>query len=323
MSKITVQKINDIKIKPLKETSKIEVKPAKGHEMFSDPYTQLAILSRKKSGKSVLIGNIIKKCAQPGYSTVIVFSTTVQKDPAWLALAKYCKRKGIAFKGLQEIVSVDGNGVKKDFLQEFMRTVLKTGEEEVIDSEASSSSSASEEDGSGSEESEPNSSEYSSEEEQSQFNFNMTHPSKPIKFLRDTPSIKREYPTISPQWVLCFDDISDELKRPSVQALMRKNRHLKSMCIYSSQDARDVVPSGHRNMDAFCLFGALDDSILEKIKRDAGLSVPLDTLMKMYRTATKEKYSFLTIDVPLEQYRIGFSKIFNITNKDANSEKTN
>lgn len=309
MPKITVQKINDIKVKPLKETSRIEVKPAKGHDMFSDPYTQLAILSKKKSGKSVLIGNIVKKCAQPGYTTVIVFSTTVLKDPAWLALGKYCKRKGIDFKGLQEIVSVDGNGHKKDFLQEFMRTVLKTGEEEVVNSD---------------EESE-NSSEYSSEEEEysddePHFNFNMTHQSKPIKFIRDTPSVKREYPTIAPQWVLCFDDISDELKRPSVQALMRKNRHLKAMCIYSSQDARDVVPSGHRNMDAFCLFGALPDSIIEKIKKDAGLSVPLDTLLKMYRMATAKKFNFLTIDVPNEQYRMNFDKKFNIITNSKDEE---
>jgi hypothetical protein len=101
---------------------------------------------------------------------------------------------------------------------------------------------------------------------------------------------------------------------------MRKNRHLKSFCCYSSQDARDVVPSGHRNMDAFCLFGALPDSILEKIKKDAGLTIPLDTLLKIYRMATAKKFNFLTIDVPNEQYRMNFDKKINIISNSKDEE---
>jgi hypothetical protein len=281
--------------------------------MFDDPYYQVAILSAKKSGKSVLISNIVKKCSQPGYSTVIVFASTILRDPAYIALAKYCKRKGIDFQGRDSIREIDSNGRKKDFLAEFIKTVLKTSDEEVIDSDESDyeSEALSEDD-------------YYSEEEEPHFNFNSVKGSKPIKFIQDTPSIKKEYPTIAPRYVLVFDDLSDELKYPSVQVLMRKNRHIQSMCIYSSQDARDVVPSGHRNMDAFCVFGRLDDSILEKIKKDAGLNVSMDTLMTMYRKATEKKYSFLTIDVPLQQYKICFDRKFNIISSNKNdSEEAN
>lgn len=301
--KLTIQKINDIEVKPLK-TKNVVVKPARGADMFTDPYFQCFILSRKKSGKSVLISNIVKKCAQPGYTTVICFSTTVNKDPAWLALKQYCKKKGIDFQGLTEIVSTDQNGSKRDFLSDFMKMVLKTGNEEVVDSEAEDEAEDSQD--------EDSQDDYDSEESDSEPEFYQVNRLKPIKFVQDTPSIKKEYPTIAPQWLLCFDDISEELKRPSVQAFLKKSRHLLCSVLIASQDCRDILPACHRQADAYCLFAGLDDSVLEKIRRDAGLSVSLETLLKMYRASTAKKFNFFYIDVRNDQFRRNFNEKFNI-----------
>ena len=304
---ITIQKINNVQVKPMKIKNKLD-RPAKGHDMFTNPYSNVFILSRKNSGKSCLISNIIQKCCRKDFTTVVVFSNTIHKDPTWIALKKWCKKKGLDFVGHTSIRYTDSNGSKKDALNDLLKEDREVGDEEELDSEESKSEDQSS---------------YSSEESMSEpdepqhFNFG-TRPNKPIKFIKDAPSTKIEYPTIAPRLFIVFDDISSDLKLPSVQELIKQNRHYESMCCFSSQHIKDLLPSCHENADAYCLFSGLNEDALEKIKKDASLNVSLDTLMKMYKKATEKKYSFFYIDVRNDQFRICFDRKFNIiTNKDA------
>jgi len=307
---ITIQKINNVQVKPMKIKNKLD-RPAKGHDMFTNPYSNIFILSRKNSGKSVLIANIIKKCCRKDFTTVVVFSNTIHKDPTWIALKKWCKKKGLDFVGHTSIRYTDSNGSKKDALNDLLKKDREVGDEEELDSEESksedqSSYSSEEEDESMSEPDEPQ-----------HFNFGL-RPSKPIKMISERPSTKIEYPTIAPRLFIVFDDISSDLKLPSVQELIKQNRHYESMCCFSSQHIKDLLPSCHQNADAYCLFSGLGEDALAKIKEDASLHVSLNTLMKMYKKSTEKKFSFFYIDVRNDQFRINFDRKFNIiTNKDA------
>jgi hypothetical protein len=318
---ITIQRINTVEVKPIKIKGKDE-RPAKGYDMFPMPFFNTFILSKRNSGKSVLVANILKKCCRKNYSTVVIFSNTLYKDGTWITLRKWCKKNHIDFVGHTDIKYTDSNGVKHDALGDLLKRSREVGEEEVLDSDASDSEESK---SSGSEE------DYSEDdipEEDQPTHFNYSIRPKKIhisyKCVSETPSAKIEYPTIAPKLFIIFDDISSDLKLPSVQELVKNSRHYLAACCFSSQAVVDVLPSCRKNANYFCLFAGLNESDLERVRVDGGLPVSIETLMKMYKEATKHRYSFLYIDCDNGQFRINFNRKFNIvTNKqDANKKSS-
>ena len=110
--KVEIKKINNCTIKEAKKIS--DDRPAKCQEIFSDPYSNIFIVARKKSGKSTLISNMIKKII--GRNThVIVFCSTVHKDPTWISIKDFLKKNGI--KATYFLGIIEG---KEDHLKQFM-----------------------------------------------------------------------------------------------------------------------------------------------------------------------------------------------------------
>lgn len=73
------KQINDIKVKPIKTLFNDKI--IKHKEMFNNAYPNIFISSKKNSGKSTLIFNIIKYCAlKNGKTKVRLFSTTYDND---------------------------------------------------------------------------------------------------------------------------------------------------------------------------------------------------------------------------------------------------
>jgi hypothetical protein len=312
---ITLQKINDVKVKPIKIKNPLN-KPAKGEDMFPNPFGNIIIVARKNSGKSNLIANIIKNCAEPGETSVICMSTTVNKDPIWHSMKIWCKQRNIPFEGVTELTTLDGNHKKTNFLTEFMKTVLKGGEEHDPDDEDSEDGEqygdGRSEDESGSEESDAD----LDEDEQydiRDFGMPTVKPRSGIKFPKDKTSLKKEKPYVFPEYITIFDDIGEEISSRPVQAFVKKNRHLHAMNILSVQSIKDLLPAMHRQGDFYILFSGLQEDALEKVKKDADLGIPLEVLWDIYKKCTAVKYSFLYIDVRNEQYRCNFDKKFNIT----------
>jgi len=316
---ITVQKINTIHVKPLKSMKPKFDRPAKGHEMFPNPYANIFILSRKNSGKSVLVSNIIQKVTRANYTTIVVFSNTLLKDPCWISLKKWCKKHNRDFIGHTSIQYTDPKGKKHDALAELLKLNRQIGDEEALDS---SDSEVENEENSGS-----SSDDYQSEEEPYVHSGEIQkYPH--LKPVADQPSHKVEYPTIAPKLFIVFDDISTELKLASVQELTKQNRHFEATVCASSQTVTDLYPSCRKQADYLCIFGGLKEQDLKRLLDDASLGVSLETLMKMYRKSTEKKYNFLYIDVRNDQYRMNFDRKFNISTqvneekspRDANSE---
>jgi len=308
---ITLQKINDVKVKPIKIKNPLS-KPAKGDDMFPNPFGNIIIVARKNSGKSNLIANIIKNCAEPGETSVICMSTTVNKDPIWHSMKIWCKQRNIPFEGVTELTTLDGNHKKTNFLTEFMKTVLKGGEEH----DASDSDEDDEQYGDGRSEDDDEDEEEEDEDEQydiRDFGMPTVKPHSGIKFPKDKTSLKKEKPYVFPEFITIFDDIGEEISSRPVQAFVKKNRHLHAMNILSVQSIKDLLPAMHRQGDFYILFSGLQEDALEKVKKDADLGIPLDVLWDIYKKCTAVKYSFLYIDVRNEQYRCNFDKKFNIT----------
>jgi hypothetical protein len=116
-----VTQLNDVKVEPIPQ--KGGGKKAKGHQLFSDPYANIAAFGRKKSGKSSVIFKIVQECATPE-TTVLAFVSTLNKDQNWVHIQKWCKKKKIPFVGYTTSKGHLGE------LLEFMRQEGQEDEEE-------------------------------------------------------------------------------------------------------------------------------------------------------------------------------------------------
>jgi hypothetical protein len=95
-----LERINNIKVKPI-PTALIgagDNRKIKGYDLFPEPYCNIFIVAKKKSGKTTTIFEIVRRCCTKS-TNVIVFCSTINKDKSYKAIKKYCKNKGIAYIG--------------------------------------------------------------------------------------------------------------------------------------------------------------------------------------------------------------------------------
>ena len=120
---IATKKLNNFKVKPLELPSEI-TRPLKGHELFPINYPNIFICSKKFSGKTTTIFNILKKTASKR-TEIIIFSSTINNDPSWKQIVEYFEKKGINVITYQGIV--EG---KTNHLQELTDHLAQDKEEE-------------------------------------------------------------------------------------------------------------------------------------------------------------------------------------------------
>ncbi len=91
---IKLSKINKERVKPIpQEGGGYDPKKVKGYSLFQEPYANLFCLARKKSGKTTVIFNILKKCIDK-HTRLVIFCSTVDKDASWKYIVKHFKKKG-------------------------------------------------------------------------------------------------------------------------------------------------------------------------------------------------------------------------------------
>ena len=77
--------------------SDAESLPVRGAHLLQEPYANIFLCARKKSGKTTVLYNILKHCV--GENTkVICFASTVYKDAQWLRINDYLKKRHITFE---------------------------------------------------------------------------------------------------------------------------------------------------------------------------------------------------------------------------------
>jgi hypothetical protein len=103
---IKLQEINDIIVKPI-ITKKVDDKD----EMFNG-YFNLAVIAKKNSGKSVIVGNILKRYAKKG-TNVWIFSSTISRDPTYEKILTFVKGHVETFN---HFIDEDKNNVLEEIL---------------------------------------------------------------------------------------------------------------------------------------------------------------------------------------------------------------
>ena len=268
---IHIQKINNEKVKPI-AIPRLEEKKIKGHCVFPEVYSNIFLVARKKSGKTFVIWKIIKSCAGPD-TEIIIFASTIHKDPNWIHIVKYLKKKGNPVETYTSIK--DGNKLE-NLLN---RLIHEYGEEKEEE-----------------------------EEEKPKSKVRMLFGDE-----EEETEKKRKSRKIAPEYIIIFDDIGNELRNPLIDQLLKTNRHFKSKVILSSQYVNDLSPQSRKQIDYWLLFGGHKMEKLKIIYDDADLNIPFEEFIHLCEHAKAEKYNFLYIDVRDVAFRKSFDKLYKIS----------
>jgi hypothetical protein len=307
MSEIKLQKINNVKVVPVLHAGNMDTRPVKGSELFPEVYANIGIIAKKKSGKTQVIYKVIQSCC--GKSTkVVIFSSTIHKDPTYQAIKKWCKKHSIVFEGFTDIM--EG---KVNILDNFINKLGQEGAEYDLDDSMSESEDEHGgkpgffgDDGEGLDD--KSFSESEEDQDESDPIFGKTKTVEQPKFDHKRTSIQPKSKYQEPEWIVIFDDMSHALKSPSIASLLKKNRHYKMKVVISSQYLHDLKPESFKQMDYLLLFKGLSEPKLEKVITDADLNIEQSTLDKVYHHATLEPFNFLYIDTRQDGYRKNFDK---------------
>src|SRR6185312_11155160 len=96
--KISLRRLNNKVIKTIPFKKEKDDRPIKGVEVFPKIYANIALIAKKKSGKTTAIYNIITNCISKG-TTVYAFVSTLYLDDGWKGIREYCEKKEIPFIG--------------------------------------------------------------------------------------------------------------------------------------------------------------------------------------------------------------------------------
>lgn len=286
---ITVKKINNNEINIPDSFHTDKKKPAYGHQLFNEPFCNIFLSAKKNSGKTWTIFNILKKCMGPE-TKLIIFCSTVYNDDAWRYITKYFEDKNNDVETFTSIHHFDEDNPKLKV--NVLKTILKELEDTPKEDDTHNNND---------------------EEEQ------VFDPVKYIQQLHAPEKVKKKRKKVSkyriPKIIFVFDDLSTELKDPSILHLLKRNRHFNCKTIISSQYLLDLDISGRKNIDYYLLFKNQNDK-LPFVYKDAGInSMSFEEFADIYNHAVSKPYSFLYIDTRDEQFRQNFNKQYTINKK--------
>lgn len=266
------QKINDIKIKPL-ITHTTDPKKILGSKMFLDPYSNCAIISKKKSGKTNLLYNILKKITRGGNfpTNVFIYCSTIHKDKTYKHILSMLEDRGCIVSSFTHFKE-DKINMVEELLNEFK--------------EESDSSDTSDNDG------------ESSDSDIELCRFDNKKKLKERKMKKPSK--------LSAKYVFIFDDLGNDLRNKVITQLSKTLRHYLARTFFLSQYLTDLEPSCIKQLDYAILFKSFNHEKLKSIHQSLDLSIDFNDFVKIYEFATKEKYNFLYIDVRNEQFRHNF-----------------
>ena len=269
-SEITIEKLNNIKIKPLIQHSQNQDEIL-GGKMFLDPYSNCCIIAKKKSGKTTALFHILKKVCRGGSypSNVLICCSTVNKDPTYKQIIDMLKKKGCNVSTFTHFFE-NGENIVNDLLKELQKDE-DTGEKKDIKNLSI------------------------------KFENDVTE---------DEKRVPRKPSKLAAEYVLVFDDLGSDMRKFNgcISHLSKVLRHYKMRCFYLQQFITDLDSPCRKQMDYALLFKSFNFEKLKSIHESLDLSLDLDRFIEIYKYVTREPYHFLYIDVRNEEFRDCFDK---------------
>jgi len=212
---------------------KTNIKKWKGQKIIDKKYWIGSILAKRRSGKTVLIYNLIRKFAHKRM-IVLFFVSTFYNDDTYREIEHYLNKHSIEYMAKTSIFDESGNDLIREFIEE-QNTLNECEYEE--------------------EEPTPLSNE--------QIELLMkTNKINPLELHLNRESVmkkikrkkKKKIKIKPPEYLIIFDDLSHELRSKSITLLAKNSRHYRLKMILSSQDIKDLTPATHEQIDITFIF---------------------------------------------------------------------
>jgi len=322
----TRRKLNDVKIDAIEIKGADKRKP-RGAEFFPSTYPNIALIAKKKSGKTNLLYHILKKCIDK-HTDVHIFCSTAKRDDTWKDMIEYLENQGNKVHVKLGLFEASMDGKRKRKVNQL---------EKLIDSLASEDNNkkGKKQNGKGNKEKKGGVNMFDRKERaKSIFDRSTTIADLPehhlvhslfgggsygsIKGSKDnTPIAPTVQPKkdkrgrggpLTPDRVFIFDDLSNELNDPQVARLLKANRHFKSMCIVSTQYVNDIPPTARSQFDYVIAFKGHTARKVETIRKMTDSNVDENQFLDIYKHATAEPYSFLYCNCRDNSFRVNFDE---------------
>ncbi len=289
-------------------------RPVKGFDICEEPYANIFLCARKKSGKTSAIFKILMECLDKK-TIIIIFCSTAYKDKNWIQMRKILKKNGL---DVRVFTSIYENG--HDQLAELIQGLR----EDARDEEEGNDLEDNRHYGEGNEEEQPTKDNCDMILEQLEKmhlratggGYNEIEKAQREMNKPEKKKKKKKSRFLAQEYIIIFDDLSSELKSPSLLSLLKFNRHFKAKLIISSQWLHDLLPESRKQIDLFLVFKGFPQEKLILIHKDCDSSIPFELFYKMYKKATIHPHSFLYIDTNGDTFRRNFDSKFLIKNPE-------
>ena len=286
---INEEKINDVKIVPVKLPSSDNT-AIRGGELFDNNLLyNLYIASKKKSGKTSLISNIIKQTTNAD-TIFYIFCSTHNLDESWKAILHMLDKRGCVVNVYDSIFEGKVNHLN-NVIDELMGEMTDNNKEKINGKGKKKAFSA-----------------------VPQLPMRIFLGSGAVEVVKEEPPPEeKKKKRKTPKYLFVFDDISNQLKSLSVSRFLKVHRHFQASSIISSQYCKDLQPQAITQIDFLIVFKGFSEDKLNFMWKLLDLSIEFSDFLELYYYATKEPYAFLYTNVRTEQFRKSFNTVLNIS----------
>lgn len=290
-----------VKLQVVKTTADYDTDKVLGKEMFKELYANIYLAGKKKSGKTMLLYNILKRCANKA-TKVMLYSPTLDKDDTYKEIQKMLQSRGVDYTGFDHFIDPeDGSDLLAAFIKNAKEEAKAEGRDEPPAPPVNSRKFIAREDARML---------FGDELPRAEIAKRLAEEAKSAAAAAakaaEKAKRKKRKTRLSPQFILVFDDLGEDLRKKSISQLLIKNRHYRCKTIILSQWISYLPPTAIRQLDYVILFGGFPSDKLEDLHKKLDLSDSPEEFEAEYKAATAKKYSFLTIDIVDNTYRTKF-----------------
>ena len=313
MSKVKLRQINKQFVSAISIPNE-DTRPVKGFDICEEPYANIFLCARKKSGKTSAVFKIIKECSDRK-TIIVIFCSTAYKDKNWIQMRKYFIKKGMDVRVYTSIYE-DGEDQLANLIDDLKQTAKDEGDsdsdsdEDLVDGNDDVNLPMSGCDDI------LNRLTRMYNHSQGQTNIYKGYHKEPKE--KEKKEKKSKY--LAPEYMIIFDDLSSELKAKSLTSLMKFNRHFKAKLIVSSQWLHDLGPESRKQIDLFLIFKGFSIEKIALIYKDCDSAIPFETFYKIYKKATEKPHSFMYICTTSDEIRRNFDCQFIFKSKSLGND---
>ena len=297
------RKLNEVSIKPVITANKYSKKNVRAYDYYPEPYANVCLLARKKSGKSTVIYRALEQCCKKG-TNVCVFSPTCLIDPTYIKMKKMLEKKGCNVMFKEHFIEDGVNLVSE------LYNAIKDGEEDEDDIQDIEI-----------EDIKPPLFIFGNDrrfiQEQNPDGSVELTPKPQTKQKAKEKKKKKKDKLLTPEHIFVFDDLSQEMRNPSISRMLVKNRHIKCKVFLSCHSVNNLDRMALESIDAYHVFGNIPDEKIKELQDKINLTFKSDTkkqskLQQLYDDATSKPYNFLYIDRANCTFRKNFNELYNV-----------